>query len=566
MTDRKRLYLLIAVMTGVSLLVGGITIAVLYHAAMDEGRNRLAEIAQSQARLIEAVARFDSAQNPDFPQDAAAATISQIVDAHRNIRWVGRTGEFTLARREGDRIVFLRGLHPDDLEEAAHLQPVAWDSPFAEPMRRSLSGMSGTLVTADYRGEAILAAYEPISELQMGIVAKIDMDEVRGPFIRAGLLALASAAIVVFVAVLLFLRISSPMIASLQEQHARLNAILETAAEGIITFDTLGSIESWNQAAQRMFGYTEPEMHGRNIRGFLIAPSQDQPDGLPVHELTNDAELSRSVDRELVGIRKDGSRFPVELAISETGVAGHRFYTSIVRDCTERKQAEQNARLAVLGKMLSSVAHESRNLLQRIQAGVDMLRLGIQEDPELLEQLYRIERADLALTRLYAELREYAAPIILERKPCDIRETWRLAWANLALQRHGRVAELRDQPNGVDLCCAVDEFRIEQVFRNLMENSLAACRDPLTVEITCGDAQYQGAAALRIVYRDNGPGLTAEQRGRVFEAFFTTKSKGTGLGMAIAQRIVEAHHGEITASDSNRRGGAEFVIKLPRSS
>ncbi len=106
MTEHKRLYLLISIMTGVSLLVGGITISVLYQAAMHEVRHRLMESAQSQARLIEAIARFDAVESADFPEGSSAATIKQVLDAHRNFKGAGETGEFTLARREGnaDRI------------------------------------------------------------------------------------------------------------------------------------------------------------------------------------------------------------------------------------------------------------------------------------------------------------------------------------------------------------------------------------------------------------------------------------------------------------------------------
>ena len=109
----------------------------------------------------------------------------------------------------------------------------------------------------------------------------------------------------------------------------------------------------------------------------------------------------------------------------------------------------------------------------------------------------------------------------------------------------------------------VDEFRIEQVFRNLMENSLAACSNRAEIDIVCKDVQYEGAPAVCIYVRDNGPGLTDEQKTHLFEPFFTTKSGGTGLGMAIAQRIIEAHEGNI-AVGNGPHGGAEFVITLPR--
>jgi hypothetical protein len=101
-----------------------------------------------------------------------------------------------------------------------------------------------------------------------------------------------------------------------------------------------------------------------------------------------------------------------------------------------------------------------------------------------------------------------------------------------------------------------------QVFRNLLENSLAACGDPVVIEIDCRDVQLDGQPAVELRTVDNGPGLSAEARRNVFEPFFTTKTKGTGLGMAIARRIIDAHGGKIAVGDSS--AGAEFVITLLR--
>lgn len=107
-----------------------------------------------------------------------------------------------------------------------------------------------------------------------------------------------------------------------------------------------------------------------------------------------------------------------------------------------------------------------------------------------------------------------------------------------------------------------DAGRLEQVFRNLFENSLAACTDPVRIRINCSAVHDGDQDAIAIVVRDNGPGLTPTQRERVFEAFFTTKSRGTGLGMAIVKRIVEAHGGQIIVGQSTP--GAEFILTLPR--
>ena len=115
---------------------------------------------------------------------------------------------------------------------------------------------------------------------------------------------------------------------------------------------------------------------------------------------------------------------------------------------------------------------------------------------------------------------------------------------------------------GLRLDSSVDRRRLKQVFRNIFENSFDAGPDPVHVEITCRDVNWNGVAGLRIAVRDNGPGLNQDQRQRIFEPFYTTKSKGTGLGMAIARRIVEAHGGEITAVETSSPG-ALIILTLP---
>ena len=156
MGERKRFFLLILIMAATSLIVVGIAISLLYRAAIQEERSRLVETAESQARLIEAVARFDTVYSKDYPEGAEKATLSQIVDAHKRYKGFGHTGEFTLARHEGDHMVFLLSHRHFDLENP---KPVLFNLPLAEPMRRALSGLSGTVIGLDYRGENVLAAY-----------------------------------------------------------------------------------------------------------------------------------------------------------------------------------------------------------------------------------------------------------------------------------------------------------------------------------------------------------------------------------------------------------------------
>ena len=122
---------------------------------------------------------------------------------------------------------------------------------------------------------------------------------------------------------------------------------------------------------------------------------------------------------------------------------------------------------------------------------------------------------------------------------------------------------LREALETPDVVGMVDPFRMEQVFRNILDNALAACPDPVAIEIRASESRADGAPVLRIAVRDNGPGLNREQRQRIFDSFYTTKTKGTGLGMAIVKRIVEAHGGQIGLGE-NHGPGAEIVLTLPR--
>jgi hypothetical protein len=193
-----------------------------------------------------------------------------------------------------------------------------------------------------------------------------------------------------------------------------------------------------------------------------------------------------------------------------------------------------------------------------------MLALHVQDRPEALGLIDRLQRAQDHLHHLYEDVRGYAAPIRLDRRDCMLSEIWQEAWVHLEPQRKGRAASLRQVgDNEPDLRCAVDPFRLGQVFQNILENALAACPDPVEIEIRCGRTAIDGVPAVRVAVRDNGPGLGLEDRQRIFEPFYTTKTKGTGLGMAITRRIVEAHGGRITASENTARG-AEIVITLPR--
>jgi PAS domain S-box-containing protein len=224
MSERKRIFLLITIMATSCLVVAGVTITILYRTAITEERTRLMEIAQSQARLIEAVARFDATYSKDYPGGPRSATLSQIINAHKNYLGFGKTGEFTLSEKVGNNIVFLISHRHYDLDKP---KSVSFESKLAEPMRRALLGKSGTVIGLDYRGEKVLAAYEPVAELNLGIVAKIDMSEVRSPYVRAGLITVFFTVLFVSIGVGFFFRLTHPIIGQLEKRTLDLKKLNE---------------------------------------------------------------------------------------------------------------------------------------------------------------------------------------------------------------------------------------------------------------------------------------------------------------------------------------------------
>jgi signal transduction histidine kinase len=235
--------------------------------------------------------------------------------------------------------------------------------------------------------------------------------------------------------------------------------------------------------------------------------------------------------------------------------------------CIEYQRAEERSRqaerLAAIGEMVAGLAHESRNALQRSQACLEMLEMEVEDRPAALDLIRRIQRAQDDLHHLYEEVREYAAPLRLLTEACDLDQVWRETWSQLESARNGKAVVLREQLDAANLSCECDPFALGQVFRNIFENAIAACDEPGEILIRCTEATLHEHPALRIAIQDNGPGIPTAIKELVFEPFFTNKTKGTGLGMAIARRIVEAHRGRIVVGD-DCDSGAEFVLTLQR--
>jgi two-component system sensor kinase FixL len=343
------------------------------------------------------------------------------------------------------------------------------------------------------------------------------------------------------------------------------NSVIEAAEAFILVVDKQGRIIRCNQYMHRMCGYEPQTLPGRDWSLFL--PESDRDGARKMMRAAFREGKTKGGPYALVA-RDGGVRTVVWSARQLASGSGDDDQVLLVgHDITELQERQnqilQMERLAAIGGAVAALSHESRNALQRGEACLEILRLRLKDRPEDLDLIARVQRAQSDLLRLYEDVRMYAAPVHVERHWCDLTTVWRQAWEQVAVQFPKKKTELVQQTAGVDLRCEADSFRLTQVFRNLLENAFAACGETVRITLCCRETSLAGCAALRVTVRDNGPGLTEEQRRNIFKPFYTTKVKGTGLGTSIARRIIEAHGGRIEASE-RAEPGTEIVIVLPR--
>ena len=322
-----------------------------------------------------------------------------------------------------------------------------------------------------------------------------------------------------------------------------------------------------NEALANMTGYQREELAGCTPQ-LLEGTGTDSR---VIDELNRSLAEETAATRELMIQRKDGRQLTVELHLSPVrdAAAVWTHIVATIRDISDRKLAEERAlqseRLAAIGKAMTGLAHESRNALQRSQASLDMLSAIVGEngsDADAMKLIGRIQLAQDDLHRLYEDVREYARPVRVSGAEQALDECLHQAWDELIVKREGRETRLTEEKLTDDLNCVAEPFLIRQVFRNILDNALAACEDPVAITVTWREAELNDEPALQVSVRDNGPGLKVESRDKLFEEFFTTKTHGTGLGLAIVKRFVEAHSGDIAIGKTSR--GLELIITLPR--
>ena len=356
----------------------------------------------------------------------------------------------------------------------------------------------------------------------------------------------------------------------------KLHRVIDTARDGMIVIDASGTVLLYNAACERLFGYPAQDVLGNNVRMLMTQRDRKSHDTYIRNYLRSGKAKVIGIGRDVTGRRKDGSTVPMRLSVGELrDDAGEPFFIGTLHDLTERLRARarieelqselmQVARASAVGEMGSALAHELTQPLSAVvgfvEASAALIRRGDGETPEVHEYMDQAVAQALRAGGVVRMMREFTGRGDTERTVEDI---------NAVVEEICELATLGTASDGIDLelnlapglpPVLIDHVQIQQVVLNLVRNGIDALGDCGTGTITV--ATVPRSDMVEVVVADDGPGLPAEVRERVFEPFVSTKPDGIGIGLSICRTIVEAHGGTI-ALDTGMRRGTRFRFSVP---
>ncbi|WP_350332843.1 PAS domain-containing sensor histidine kinase [Coralliovum pocilloporae] len=356
----------------------------------------------------------------------------------------------------------------------------------------------------------------------------------------------------------------------------RLGSVLDTAVDGIVVIDQIGSILMFNKACEILFGYQADEVLGKNVKCLMPPVFSREHDHYISHYQETGEKKIIGIGREVQGQHKDGTIFPLELSVGEANVEGGRQYIGIIRDLRPRKEAEDKleelqaklvhmARVSALDEMGAAIAHEVNQpltalllYLQALNRAIDQREGSLPENgAEILQKAEReARRAGGIVDRLrrFGERHkpgwERVAPITLMEDALELI---------LIGKRAGDITIIRDYEATLPEV-AVDPVQIQQVLVNILRNAVDALRDRPERRIRLKISRLDRMLGIRI--EDTGPGISEAVRADLFKTF-ATGGKGMGLGLAISRSIAQNHGGDLTIVDSEVENGAAFLLQIP---
>lgn len=359
--------------------------------------------------------------------------------------------------------------------------------------------------------------------------------------------------------------------------EARFASVLDTAVDGIVVIDDRARILAFNKSCETMFGRSAADVLGENVRIIMPPDFANQHDGYLSHYLTTGERRIIGIGREVTGMHKDGTVFPVELSVGEAVTPDGRQFIGILRDLRSRKAVEQRlnelqaqlvhmARLSAMDEMGAAMAHELNQPLTALMLYLQAVDRQAQQSPETSERMRQIigkalkeaERAARIIDRMrnFVEKREPA------RQAVDLGPTVAESLDLIMVVAQGSTVPIAFLPPDGPVEVDADPVQIQQIILNLVRNAVEVVRGLpekwVRVEIET-DAQ-----TARVIVSDSGPGIPPDVAASLFKTFETTKKTGMGLGLAISRSIAQNHGGDLTVEPGGNGKGARFILHLPR--
>ncbi len=362
-----------------------------------------------------------------------------------------------------------------------------------------------------------------------------------------------------------------------EARAAHLKSILDSIPDAMIVIDERGIMQSFSAAAERLFGYGAADVLGNNVKMLMPSPYREDHDAYINRYLHTGERRIIGIGRVVVGLRHDGSTFPMELAVGEMHVRNQRFFTGFIRDLTDRQQTEARlqelqaelvhmSRLTAMGEMASALAHELNQPLSAIANYMKGSRRLLENSSDeratmLRDAMDKAGEQALRAGQIIRRLRDFVARGESERRVEDVKKLAEEASALALVGAKDKGVRVRfNFAPRLDFVLA-DKVQIQQVLLNLIRNAIEAMEDSEKRELVVSTA----AAAdnmVEISVADTGSGISPDIGEQLFQPFITTKRHGMGVGLSISRTIIEAHGGVIAARQ-NPGGGTVFCFTLP---